>query len=54
MAYDSDYRRARYLKNREQILKKQREYYVAHQEEIKRSANNRYRIKCGLKPIKEV
>ena len=36
--YNAEYRRAQYMK---------------HREEINRKARSRYRAKCGLKPIKE-
>ena len=52
-AYNAEYRRAQYMKHREGTIKKQKEYYDQHREEIKRKARARYRAKCGLKPIKE-
>ena len=51
--YNAEYRRAQYLKHREKILQKQKEYDDQHREEINRKARARYRAKCGLKPIKE-
>ena len=51
--YKAEYRRAKYMKHREKILQKQKEYYYQHREEINRKARARYRAKCGLKPIKE-
>ena len=51
--YNSEYRRAQYIKHREKTLKKQKEYDDQHREEINRKARARYRAKCGLKPIKE-
>lgn len=49
--YDPAYRRARYLKDRERILAKQKEYDDAHKERRSILAKNRYRKKCGLKPL---
>lgn len=46
-----DYWHLYYLKHRERKLEQQKEYYERHREEIKKKANNRYRIKCGLKPL---
>lgn len=51
--YDAEYRRAQYIKHREVILIKQKEYADKNREEINRKARARYRAKCGLKPIKE-
>ena len=51
--YNAEYRREQYIKHREKILKKQKEYDDQHREEINRKARARYRAKCGLKPIKE-
>ena len=51
--YNAEYRRAQYMKHREETLKKQKEYNDQHREEINRKARARYRAKCGLKPIKE-
>lgn len=36
---------------REKHLKKANEYYRKHKKEVLRKAKNRYRIKCGLKPL---
>ena len=52
-AYNAEYRREQYIKHREKILQKQKEYDDQHREEINRKARARYRAKCGLKPIKE-
>ena len=46
-----DYWHQYYLKHHEKKLVQQKEYYERHREEIKKKANNRYRIKCGLKPL---
>ena len=51
--YNTKYRREQYIKHREKILQKQKEYDDQHREEINRKARARYRAKCGLKPIKE-
>lgn len=51
--YNAEYRRARYFNNREEILKKQKEYDDQHREEINKKARARYREKCGIKAIKE-
>lgn len=51
--YNAEYRRRQYIKHREKILKKQKEYDDQHREEINRKARARYRAKCGIKPIKE-
>ena len=51
--YNAEYRREQYIKHREKILQKQKEYDDQHREEINRKARARYRAKCGLKPIKE-
>ena len=51
--YNAEYRREQYIKHREKILPKQKEYDDQHREEINRKARARYRAKCGLKPIKE-
>lgn len=53
-SYNKDYRRVQYLKHREKILEKQKDYDDQHREEINRKARARYRAKCGLKAIKEV
>lgn len=49
--YNAEKRRFYYLKYREKILKHQKEYDALHREERNRKAKNRYRIKCGLKPL---
>lgn len=36
---------------REKHLEKANEYYRKHKKEVLRKAKNRYRIKCGLKPL---
>lgn len=51
--YNTNYRHAQYVKNREKILKKQKEYDDQHREERNRKARARYRAKCGLAPITE-
>ena len=51
--YNAEYRREQYIKHREKILQKQKEYDDQHREEINRKARARYRKKCGLKAIKE-
>lgn len=51
--YNAEYRREQYIKHREKILQKQKEYDDQHREEINRKARARYRAKCGLKAIKE-
>lgn len=51
--YNTEYRHAQYMKNREKTLKKQKEYDDQHREEINRKARARYRAKCGIKAIKE-
>ena len=40
-AYNSEYRRAQYIKHREKILQKQKEYDDQHREEINRKARAR-------------
>lgn len=40
-AYNAEYRRAQYMKHREEILKKQKEYDDRHREEINRKARAR-------------
>ena len=45
----AEYNHRRYKRDRKARLKYQKEYYQKHKLEIKRKANNRYRIKCGLK-----
>lgn len=44
-----NYNHKRYEKEKESRLKYQSEYYQKHKSEIQKKANNRYRIKCGLK-----
>lgn len=44
-----EYNHRRYERDRKVRLKYQKEYYQKHKLEIKKRANNRYRIKCGLK-----
>ena len=44
----SIYRHNAYMKRREKQLQEQQEYYIKHKDEIRKKANNRYRIKCGL------
>ena len=44
----AEYRHNAYMKRREKQLQEQHNYYIQHKEEIKRKANKRYRIKCGL------
>ena len=39
----------RYERDREKMLKYQKEYYQKHKEEIKKRNRNYYKIKCGLK-----
>lgn len=51
-AYKAEYRRAYYKKNREKILKKQKEYDDQHREEIKEKRAHA-RPTCGIKVIKE-
>ena len=48
MVTSKESKRKWYTKNKDYALSYQREYYLKHKEEIKRKANNRYRIKCGL------
>ena len=50
--YNAEKRHYYYLKYREKILKRQKEYDDAHREEISRRMKNYYRRKCGLKEIK--
>lgn len=52
-AYNAEYRRAQYIKKREETLKKQKEYDDQHREERNRKARARYRAKCGITPISE-
>lgn len=48
--YNAERRRFYYLKNREKILIKQKEYDDAHRPQIQKRMRNYYRRKCGLKP----
>ena len=47
----TDYNHKRYEKDKKHRLEYQKEYYLKHKQEIKRKANNRYRVKCGLEEI---
>lgn len=51
--YNAEYRRAQYIKHREKILQKQKEYDDQHRDEINRKARARYRAKCGIEILKE-
>jgi len=51
--YDAAYRRNQYLRHRERILAKQKEYDDAHRAQISARARARYRAKCGLPPQEE-
>lgn len=44
-----EYYHWRYERDKEKMLKYQKEYYQKHKEEIKKKAENRYKIKCGLR-----
>ena len=44
-----EYYHRRYERDKEKMLKYQKEYYQKHKEEIKKKAENRYKIKCGLR-----
>lgn len=44
----ADYNHKRYEKDKKHRLEYQKKYYEKHNEEIKKKAENRYRIKCGL------
>ena len=48
--YNAEYRRDQYIKHREKILQKQKEYDDQHREEINRKSRARYQ---ALKAIKE-
>lgn len=48
--YNAEKRRYWYLKYREKILKRQKEYDDAHRPQINKRMRNYYRKKCGLKP----
>ena len=43
------YYHRRYEREKEKRLNYQKEYYQKHKEEIKKKAENRYKIKCGLR-----
>lgn len=43
------YNHDRYEKDRKHRLEYQKEYYQKHKKELQKKANNRYRVKCGLK-----
>jgi hypothetical protein len=45
----AEYNHGRYEKARKDRLKYQKEYYQKNKTEIKEKANNRYKIKCGLR-----
>ena len=45
------YRHDAYMRRREKNLEYQHNYYMAHQQEIKNKANNRYRKQCGLQEV---
>lgn len=47
------YRHKMYIKHREERLKWTHDYYIKHRDEIKFREKNRYRVKCGLKPLKK-
>lgn len=51
--YNPEKRRFYYLKYREKILKRQKEYDDAHRPQINKRMRNYYRKKCGLKPEAE-
>lgn len=44
-----EYNHKRYEKEKEKRLDYQKKYYKKHKEEIKKKAQNRYKIKCGLR-----
>ena len=44
-----EYNHERYEKEKEKRLDYQKKYYKKHKEEIKKKAQNRYKIKCGLR-----
>mgnify|MGYP003314929645 CR=1 FL=1 len=52
-AYNAEYRRAQYMKKREETLIKQKKYDDQHREQINKKARARYRKKCGLQPLRE-
>lgn len=43
------YYHRRYEREKKKRLNYQKEYYQKHKEEIKKKAENRYKIKCGLR-----
>ena len=43
------YYHRRYEREKVKRLNYQKEYYQKHKEEIKKKAENRYKIKCGLR-----
>lgn len=49
--YDAAYRHAQYIKHREKILAKQKEYDDAHREHKRARERALYRKKCGLPPL---
>ena len=49
--YDPEYRRARYLKDREKIIAHQKEYDEAHKAERALYHKNRYRRAHGLPEV---
>lgn len=48
---NAESKRKWYEKHHENALNYQKNYYDKHKEELKRKARNRYRVKCGLKPL---
>ena len=44
----AQYNHNRYERDKNKRLQYQKNYYENHKEEIKKKANDRYRIKCGL------
>lgn len=50
---DKQYKRRWYEKHKEYVLNYQKEYYQKHKKRLQEKANNRYRIKCGLKPLED-
>lgn len=45
----AEMKRRWYEKHKENALSYQKAYYQKHKEELRKKANERYRIKCGLK-----
>ena len=45
------YRHDTYIRHKEKVLARQKEYYKKHKKEILFRMKNNYRIKCGLKPL---